>query len=110
LSVLLLLLPLYCLSFFSFCHCIVCPSPFVIVLSVLLLLLSLYCLSFFSFCHCIVCPSSSFVILFSVLLLLSLFCMSFFSFCHCLVLQYNDKRRRRTDNTMTKREEGQTIQ
>jgi hypothetical protein len=26
LSVLLLLLPLYCLSFFSFCHCIVCPS------------------------------------------------------------------------------------
>jgi hypothetical protein len=54
LSVLLLLLPLYCLSFFSFCHCIVCPSPFVIVLSVLLLFLSLYCLSFFSFCHCIV--------------------------------------------------------
>jgi hypothetical protein len=30
-------LPLYCLSFFSFCHCIVCPSsPFAIVLSVLL--------------------------------------------------------------------------
>ena len=65
------LLPLYCLSFFSFCHYIVCPSsPFAIILSVLLLLFPLYCLSFFSFCHYIVCPSSPFAIILSVLLLL----------------------------------------
>ena len=73
LSVLLLFFcPLYCLFFsFSFDHCIVCSSLFLlpIVLSVLFLLpivLSvllfffwpLYCLPFsFSFAHCIVCPS-----------------------------------------------------
>ena len=93
-------LSLYCLSS-SFCHCIVCPLLFVIVLSVLFFW-SLYCLSssfghcivcLFSFGHCIVCPFLLVIVL-SVLLLLvivlsvlffwSLYCLSF-SFGHCIV-------------------------
>jgi uncharacterized membrane protein (DUF485 family) len=78
---LVIFLPLYCLSFLlcdfwlSFCHCNVCLSfsvtsgyLFAIVLSVcplwlLVIFLPLYCLSvlcdfWLSFCHCIVCLSS----------------------------------------------------
>jgi hypothetical protein len=67
--------------------CIVCSSfVFIIVLSVLLLFFLLYCLFFFCFDHCIVCSSFVLIIVLSVLL------------------------ERRTDNTMIKTKEEQTIQ
>jgi hypothetical protein len=70
-----------CCMFFSFGHCVVCSSLLVIVLYVLLFW-SLCCM-FFSLGHCVVC-SSLLVIVLYVLLLWSLCCM-FFSFGHCVV-------------------------
>jgi hypothetical protein len=112
----LLVIVLSALLFLSFGHCIVCPP-------VIFVLWSLYCLSscyfcllvivlsvlllFLSFGHCIVCPPVIFVFW-------SLYCL-FSCYFFLLVDQKTkitgqtiqwpkDKNKRRTDNTITKRQ------
>jgi hypothetical protein len=61
----------------------------------------MYCLFFFCFGHCIVCSSFVLAIVLSVLLLFwPLYCLFFI----------NEQNKRRTDNTMAKTKEEQTIQ